>query len=60
MAQNNYAIIRAAGIGRLDMVKWLHSVGCDPRAQDDLDIEWIIRNGYSELVEWLRSVGCQL
>ena len=50
----------AAIHGHLDTVKYLVSLGCDPRANDDLAIRWAIRNGHLDTVKYLVSIGCNI
>ena len=45
--------------GQLETVKWLHSVGCDPTAQNNDAICSAAEKGHLEVVKWLYEKGCQ-
>jgi len=56
---NNTCAIRwASRRGHLELVKYLVSVGCDPKAGDEYAIRWASRMGHLETVKYLVSIGC--
>ena len=53
-------IILASKYGHLPVVKFLYSVGCNPRALNDYAIIRASSSGHLPVVEFLYSVGCDL
>jgi hypothetical protein len=51
------ALLRAAGLGRTDMVRLPHARGCDVHASDDMAIR--LAEGYPDTVAYLRECGCE-
>ena len=52
------AIQWASSEGHLEVVKYLVSVGCDPKAEDNASIKSASLKGRLETVKYLLSVGC--
>ena len=44
--------------GDLKGVKYLYSLGCDPKARNNEAIRWASNNGHLEVVKYLVSLGC--
>jgi len=56
---NNFAVRKAAELGRLDMVQYLcEEMGCDPTAKFNDAIRRASHNGYIEVVKYLVSKNC--
>jgi len=44
--------------GHLEVVKYLISVGCNPKIDDNMAIRRACLNGHLEVIKYLISVGC--
>jgi len=55
---NNTALTVAIHNNDLERVKYLVSVGCDPKEYDNSAIRIASYNGHLEIVKYLVSLGC--
>jgi len=47
-------------MGHLSIVKYLHSVGADPTAENNYAIKWASIYGHRLIFEYLQMNGCHL